>query len=97
MSSVLVPAHALPAFRAAGALQISPHTVRDHVKSLHEKVGVRSRAELVSELYRLQTPPTSPSPTAAERPSGTLLLELRCARALRSRSGPVPTHHRAWS
>ena len=41
----------------ARALQISPHTVRDHVKSLHEKVGVRSRAELVSELYRLQYAP----------------------------------------
>jgi DNA-binding CsgD family transcriptional regulator len=41
----------------ARALQISPHTVRDHIKSLHEKVGVRSRAELVSELYRLQYAP----------------------------------------
>jgi DNA-binding CsgD family transcriptional regulator len=37
----------------ARALQISPHTVRDHIKSLHEKVGVRSRAELVSQLYGL--------------------------------------------
>jgi DNA-binding CsgD family transcriptional regulator len=41
----------------ARALEISPHTVRDHVKSLHEKVGVRSRAELVSELYCLQYAP----------------------------------------
>ncbi len=43
---------------AARALHISAHTVRDHVKSLHEKVGVRSRAELVSQLYRLHYAPT---------------------------------------
>ena len=41
----------------ARAVGLSPHTVRDHVKSLHEKVGVRSRAELVRELYRLQYAP----------------------------------------
>ncbi|QBI19967.1 LuxR family transcriptional regulator [Egibacter rhizosphaerae] len=41
----------------ATALHISPHTVRDHVKSLHEKVGVRSRAELISQLYRLHYAP----------------------------------------
>ena len=44
---------------AARALGISPHTVRDHVKSLHEKVGVRSRTELVSRLYRLRSAPAA--------------------------------------
>jgi DNA-binding NarL/FixJ family response regulator len=32
-------------------LGISPHTVRDHVKSLFGKVGVRSRAELIGRIF----------------------------------------------
>jgi DNA-binding CsgD family transcriptional regulator len=32
-------------------LGISPHTVRDHIKSLFGKVGVRSRAELVGRIF----------------------------------------------
>lgn len=35
----------------AGALFLSPHTVRDHVKTIFEKVNVSSRAELVAKLY----------------------------------------------
>lgn len=35
----------------ANALFLSPHTVRDHVKSILSKVGVRSRGELVATLY----------------------------------------------
>lgn len=35
----------------ADALFLSPHTVRDHVKSILSKVGVSSRGELVATLY----------------------------------------------
>ena len=35
----------------AQELFLSPHTVRDHVKAIFEKVGVSSRGELVARLF----------------------------------------------
>lgn len=35
----------------AAALHLSPHTVRDHLKAIYEKVGVTGRGELVARIY----------------------------------------------
>jgi len=40
----------LAAKQVARELYISVHTVRDHVKAIHRKVGVGSRAELLVRL-----------------------------------------------
>lgn len=44
-------ARGLPTGEIAARLHLSPHTVRDHVKAVFEKVGVSSRGELVGKLF----------------------------------------------
>jgi DNA-binding CsgD family transcriptional regulator len=44
-------ARGLTTAEMAQQLGISPHTVRDHIKALFAKVGVRSRTELVARIF----------------------------------------------
>ncbi|WP_137994292.1 helix-turn-helix domain-containing protein [Streptomyces vilmorinianum] len=44
-------ARGLPTGEIAEQLHLSPHTVRDHIKAVFEKVGVSSRGELVGKLF----------------------------------------------
>ncbi len=44
-------ARGLPTGEIAAQLRLSPHTVRDHIKAVFEKVGVSSRGELVGKLF----------------------------------------------
>lgn len=44
-------ARGLGTSQIAGELFLSPHTVRDHVKAIFEKVGVKSRGELVATVF----------------------------------------------
>ena len=44
-------ARGLSTSQVADALYLSPHTVRDHVKAIFEKVGVSSRGELVHRVF----------------------------------------------
>ena len=41
----------LPIAEMAAMLWLSPYTIRDHIKSVYNKVGVRSRPELCAKLF----------------------------------------------
>ena len=56
-------AQGLGTAQIAGRLHLSPHTVRDYLKAVFEKVGVSSRGALVAKLFAEQSarrPATSP-------------------------------------
>lgn len=49
--------HGLSTQEMAASLQVSPYTVQDHLKSIFDKVQVRSRRELVAQLFLQQCAP----------------------------------------
>lgn len=57
-------ARGLPTGAIAAQLFLSPHTIRDHVKAVFEKVGVSSRGELVAKMFAEHY---SPPPHASSR------------------------------
>ncbi|MFC9970353.1 LuxR C-terminal-related transcriptional regulator [Spirillospora sp. NPDC127200] len=64
-------ARGAPTAEIAAALFISPHTVRDHLKTVFAKAGVSSRVELVARLFSEHYWPALPEPTRIGRPGGS--------------------------
>ncbi|MBQ1122743.1 LuxR family transcriptional regulator [Streptomyces sp. B15] len=52
----------------ATTLFLSPHTIRDHIKTVFAKARVSSRGELVARLFTEHYWPALPEPTAVHRP-----------------------------
>ena len=57
-------ARGLGTSQIAAWLHLSPHTVRDHVKAIFEKVGVSSRGELVAKVFADHYSPPLPAGAA---------------------------------
>jgi DNA-binding NarL/FixJ family response regulator len=53
-------ARGLGTSQIAAAIHLSPHTIRDYVKSIFEKVGVSSRGELVAKVFADHYAPPMP-------------------------------------
>jgi DNA-binding CsgD family transcriptional regulator len=58
--------HGAATAEMAELLFLSPHTVRDHLKAIFEKVGVSSRGELVAKLFAEHYAPVHLAPENAE-------------------------------
>jgi DNA-binding CsgD family transcriptional regulator len=66
ITQLIAQGHGTP--HIARRLHLSPHTVRDHVKTIFDNVGVSSRGELVAKLFAEHYAPLHTEPGARERP-----------------------------
>jgi DNA-binding CsgD family transcriptional regulator len=60
-------AQGLPTAEIGQRLFVSPYTVQDHLKAIFDKVGVRTRGELVARLYFDHDAPRRPGARRASR------------------------------
>jgi DNA-binding NarL/FixJ family response regulator len=60
---VRMVAEGLPNLQISSALRLSPHTVKNHLFHIYEKLGVSNRVELI--LYALSSSRTTPQPPSA--------------------------------
>jgi DNA-binding NarL/FixJ family response regulator len=60
---VRMVAEGLPNLQIASALRVSPHTVKNHLFRIYEKLGVSSRVELI--LYAISSSGKAPQPPSA--------------------------------
>jgi DNA-binding NarL/FixJ family response regulator len=65
ITQLIAQGHGTP--HIARRLHLSPHTVRDYVKAIFEKVGVSSRGELVAKLFAEHYAPIHTGSGARER------------------------------
>ena len=61
----LVAGERVPAI--ARQLHISPHTVRNHLKSMYRKLGVSAQSELIQKVRKICSPDASSSTPSGER------------------------------
>ncbi len=76
----------------AQALAMSPHTVQDHLKSIFDKTGVRSRGELVGQIF-LDHYATRWEAPSGSTPPGVLALSIDTSSTAKWSEVPRPNQH----